>query len=293
MQSDEASRRKLRRQRGQRVASPHEEAAAATDSDSSYSDGDDSSCDEDDIVLPAEPYVPGKEITSKYHLGSATLRMWANAGRVRCVRIGDGGKRLYSMPDIMRMLRATPAVAAKATSHSGARILYCRVSSIKQRGDLERQRADLQARYPTYEVVEDIASGVNFHRRGLRSILDRAIRGDVAELVVAHRDRLCRVAFELVEHVLRQCGCKLVVCDKGVEEEDESGELRDDLLAIVTYFVASNNGRRAAVHRKKRAREAEATAGNGEATREEGGEAHPGEKRSCPAPQVEGCDEAL
>ncbi|MFA5039844.1 MAG: IS607 family transposase [Candidatus Omnitrophota bacterium] len=186
----------------------------------------------------AEPYVAGKEVQTRFRMCGATLRSWANTGRVRCIRIGAaGGKRLYSLPDIERTLRVPAAAAKDATAKPRARILYCRVSSTKQRPDLERQRADLRARYPEHEVVEDIASGINFHRRGLLAILDRAIRGGVDEVVVAHRDRLCRIAFELVEHILGQCGCKVVVCDGGVAPataDAVADDLRDDLLAITT-----------------------------------------------------------
>jgi len=39
------------------------------------------------------------------------------------------------------------------------------------------------------------------------------------------------------------------------EQESEFDELRDDLLAVVTFFVARNNGRRSAQNRLKRKRE--------------------------------------
>ena len=120
-----------------------------------------------------------------------------------CIRIGAAaaGKRLYSLPDIERTLHVPASASKDAAAKPRARVLYCRVSSAKQRADL-----DLRARYPEHEVIEDVASGINFHRRGLLALLDRAVRGGVEEVVVAHRDRLCRIAFELVEHVLAQCG---------------------------------------------------------------------------------------
>ena len=74
----------------------------------------------------------------------------------------------------------------------GKRVVFIRVSSPKQRDDLERQRQYMVARFPDYEVVEDIGSGINWKRRGLLSLLDRSLQGGLAEVVVASRDRLCR-----------------------------------------------------------------------------------------------------
>ncbi|MFM6225205.1 MAG: recombinase family protein, partial [Dolichospermum sp.] len=73
-------------------------------------------------------------------------------------------------------------------------ICYCRVSSSKQRDDLDRQIAYMQSLYP-----KDIGSGLNFKRKGLRSLLDRLLQGNKFILVVACRDRLARFGFELVQ----------------------------------------------------------------------------------------------
>lgn len=209
-----------------------------------------------------QPYISASKIRKQYAVANNTLRGFANSGRVRAIRLGEHGKRLYSLPDIRRLfqLRSTTAEAGAQRK----KIVYCRVSSQKQKEDLVRQRELLSNAYPSHEVVEDIGSGINFHRRGLVAILERAVRGELEEVVVAHRDCLCRIAFELVETVLRACHCRLVVHEHALDAaaadssggESSTAELQEDLLAIVTYFVASNNGKRAAAHRRQRARAA-------------------------------------
>ncbi|TRU67969.1 MAG: hypothetical protein EWV55_01510 [Microcystis viridis Mv_BB_P_19951000_S69] len=51
-------------------------------------------------------------------------------------------------------------------------VCYCRVSSIKQRDDLERQVSFMRGFYPEAEIIKDIGSGLNFQRKGLRAIRD-------------------------------------------------------------------------------------------------------------------------
>ena len=87
---------------------------------------------------------------------------------------------------------------------------------------------------PADEIVRDVGSGINWKRPGLIAILDRAMRGDVQEVVVSHRDRLCRFAFDLVKHVLERAGCRIVVQHAGVDGSTPGTEceLRDDLLSI-------------------------------------------------------------
>jgi predicted site-specific integrase-resolvase len=208
-----------------------------------------------------DQYVSGSVVRATFGVAPSTLRAWAEEGKVSVVRFGKNGKRLYKSSEVEALFRgyvpkSEATREAAAASGARARICYARVSSGKQRDDLERQVAALREAYPDHEVVTDVASGINWKRTGLLSVLDRAIGGGVQEVVVSHRDRLCRFAFELIEHVLSKCGCRVVVVQSAGDAQTDESELRDDLLAIVTCFVASNNGKRAAAHRRaKRARD--------------------------------------
>lgn len=207
----------------------------------------------------SDRYTTGAKIRERFGVCNNTLVKYAEAGSVRTIRIGTAGKRLYSVEDIGTLFGGAARRDAEAPAR--ARICYARVSSKKQEPDLVRQIEALKIARPGYEIVSDIGSGINWKRSGLLAILDRAMRGRVQEVVVAHRDRLCRFAFELLEHVLKQAGCRVVVLDivDGVETESDERELTDDLMAVVTVFVASHNGRRSAIHKRARRQEEEAS----------------------------------
>ena len=76
----------------------------------------------------------------------------------------------------------------------------------------------------------------------------------VQEVVVAHKDRLCRYGAELLEFIFKRFGTKLVVHSHtaGGYHENPTREPADDLLAVTTVFVARHNGRRSAENRRKR-----------------------------------------
>ena len=82
-------------------------------------------------------------------------------------------------------------------------------------------------------------------RHGAAAVLDRGNRGVVEEVVVAHRDRLCRLGIELVEHLFRKAGTRLVVHEHAhdvPDHPDRTAELAEDLIAITTAFVARHHG---------------------------------------------------
>ncbi|PMB32376.1 IS607 family transposase, partial [Fischerella thermalis BR2B] len=121
-------------------------------------------------------------------------------------------------------------------------VCYCRVSSTKQRDDLDRQIAYMQSLYPEAEIIKDIGSGINFKRKGLQTLLDRLMRGDKLTLVVACRDRLCRFGFELIQYMVEQNGGQIVVLENTIHCPES--ELTSDLLSILHVLSCRMHGLR-------------------------------------------------
>ena len=64
--------------------------------------------------------------------------------------------------------------------------------------------------------------------------MDAVESGDVATLVVAHKDRLVRFGFDYIEHVAGRNDCQIIVANQ--ESLSPQQELVEDLLAIVHMF---------------------------------------------------------
>ena len=131
-------------------------------------------------------FLPSRKAAAILGLHPQTLRNYADQGKIPYYR-NSAGQRLYDVDAFLSR-------ASKPET-----VCYCRVSSAKQRGDWQRQCAQMRSLYPNAEIIRDIGGGLNWKRQGLRSILERIHRGDKLTLVVAHRDRLARFGFELIE----------------------------------------------------------------------------------------------
>lgn len=175
-------------------------------------------------------YIPLRKAVEFLGLSPNTLRKYADEGKIKSIK-NEAGQRLYDVESYIR-----------GDSIRVATVCYCRVSSSKQRDDLIRQVAYMQSLYPEAEIIKDIGSGLNFKRKGLRSLLDRLMRGDQLTLVVACRDRLARFGFELVQYLVEQNGGKIVVLDQAVY--CPASELTQDLLSILHVFSGRMHGLR-------------------------------------------------
>jgi predicted site-specific integrase-resolvase len=177
-------------------------------------------------------------------LEAQTLRKLAGLEKIRCYRTPSGQRRFDRSS--LEELCDTSAADQEESKSARRNILYARVSSRKQMGDLSRQLEYLRAHkpeYSTHDVISDVASGINFKRKGLLAILDACMQGTIGEVVVAHRDRLSRFGFDLIKLVVERAGGKITVLDDDKNKSSEQ-ELSEDLLSIIHIFSCRQMGKR-------------------------------------------------
>ena len=173
-----------------------------------------------------------------------TLRNWDKAGKLKPHHTTENGYRYYSEEQLKQVLRTKP----KSRTIVG----YCRVSSPKQKDDLERQienvKTYLLAQGKPFEIISDVGSGINCRRKGLLELLDRINQGEVEKVVILYKDRLSRFGFELIEYMASLHGCEIEIIDNTQKTEQE--ELVEDLVQIITVFSCKLQGKRAHKARK-------------------------------------------
>jgi excisionase family DNA binding protein len=197
-------------------------------------------------------FVPLNNVIKELGLSKNTVRQLADRGVIRTYRT-EGGQRRFDLQSVREYIRGEQEAQKRGQS-----ILYCRVSSAKQKDDLERQIQFLRALFPEHRVISDIGSGINFKRPGLKTILELAMQGNLTELVVAHRDRLSRFCFDLIEWIITRNGGRVIVKDEDDgQQHSPEAELTEDLLSIITVFSCRIQGRRRYNNRKRKAEDDE------------------------------------
>ena len=235
-------------------------------------------------------YIKASEAERVVGVERRTLFRWAKSGKLPFARHGRRGHWMFDRRAIYDLTGCGPTLPVEKPPESTGGgdkccagflspcidAIYARVSTRKQLDDLQSQIRTLTTKYPNHVVFSDCASGLNFKRKGLLSLLQLAFEGRLRLVRIAHRDRLCRFAFDLLEYVFLKHGAKIHVEASDLPSSAES-ELAEDVLAIITVFGARLHGARSAGRRKKPAptQEGEETGlGGGEegTTRAKGGE---------------------
>ena len=177
----------------------------------------------------------------------STLRRWERESRYSADERTLGGHRRY------RSSRIREKFFPLARSEKRRVVGYARVSSHDQKEDLVRQVTRLK-RYcrkqsQGYLIIDDLGSGMNYKKRGLRKLLKLIFTGSVSKLVLTHKDRLLRFGYELILRICEFFGTRVEVIEAVKTRSDEE-ILAFDVLEIITVFSARLYGKRA--HAKKR-----------------------------------------
>lgn len=179
-------------------------------------------------------------------VSSSTLRRWEREKKLLPERT-RGGQRRYKLSKI------SPYSVRGAVKTKRKTLAYARVSSNDQKQDLERQKQMLEA-YCTsngwqYELLSDLGSGMNYHKKGLTVLINLLLNDQIDRLVITHKDRLLRFGAELIFAICEIKEVEVVIINKGSEAGFEE-ELAKDVLEIITVFSARLYGARS--HKNKK-----------------------------------------
>ena len=171
-----------------------------------------------------------------------TLRNWDKRGELKPAHVSQGGTRYYSEEQRNQFLGIAGRKKPKRIT-----IGYCRVSSKKQKDDLERQIENVKtymiARGYQFDIIQDIGSGINYNKKGLSQLIDKITNGEIDKVVILYKDRLIRFGYELIEKLCNKYGTEIEIIDN--TEKTEEQELVEDLIQIVTVFSCRLQGKRA------------------------------------------------
>ena len=150
-------------------------------------------------------YVGGKEASKILGVHQRTLYNWDEKGLIETTRT-PGNKRLYNVKKFVNEKKCVENICENLDELDGKKeklnICYVRVSSANQRDDMIRQKEMMTQKYPNHIIIEEIGSGLNLNKRGIKKIIHLAIAGKINELVVAYKDRLTRFGYELIEELI-------------------------------------------------------------------------------------------
>jgi len=122
-------------------------------------------------------------------------------------------------------------------------VIYARVSTRKQKKDLENQiwllnRYCFQNGIIINGIYEDIASGMNLDRKNLLPLIKEIMNYKINSVIISHKDRLSRIGFKLFQHLFREFGTELVVINE-LESVSTEQEIFQEIISLLHCYAMS------------------------------------------------------
>ena len=189
-------------------------------------------------------YVPIREAVNITSIPPQSLRKYADEGAIKSYKTPSGHRR-FLYEDLQRM-RGTTQRSVQYRSRVPLpvkRIDYIYVRAATEEAAKEQIQfitARLESNHvesTNRVIISDVGMGSGFtkYSKGMVTLIDASLRGVVGEVTVAHRDRMDRLAYTMLQFVVHKAGGRIVSLD-AEEFRATDAELAEDMFEVLHKF---------------------------------------------------------
>ena len=193
-------------------------------------------------------YYTAKQVKELLKVTNTTLMRYRETGVLRYSRVSDR-KILYEKPQVDALLSGKPLTEEINDKNNKLNIIYCRVSTTKQREDLIKQEQLLKDYCNVNGIIIDkvfseIASGMNEDREQLNKLLKMVTENKIDKIYITYKDRLTRFGFGYIQNICKIFDVEIIVLNNVINQESFETELSNDLISIIHHFSMKMYGKR-------------------------------------------------
>ena len=121
-------------------------------------------------------------------------------------------------------------------------VIYSRVSTAKQKKDLENQKKLLESYclkngIKISDVYSDIGSGINFERKEFRRLVNDVVNHRVSKIYITYKDRLSRISFDMFKNLFENFNCEIVVLNDVDDSKLIEKEIFNEIISLIHCFA--------------------------------------------------------
>lgn len=174
-----------------------------------------------------------KDVHKLTRLHRNTIYKYAKQGKIRTTKINDK-HLIYNDDDVYAIAGISPIRDI---------VIYARVSTSKQKKDLENQIETLKLfansnGFVVNKIYKDIASGMSFDRQNFKDMLFDVIEHKIKTVLISNKDRFSRVSFNMWKELFKSFNCDIIVMNDILENNDnDDKEIFEDIISLIHCFA--------------------------------------------------------
>jgi predicted site-specific integrase-resolvase len=173
--------------------------------------------------------MKAKEVMKLLKICRSTLYNYTKSGIIKSTLL-DNGYYDYDEKSVFKMIK----------KDSRINVIYGRVSTHKQKNDLERQIDSIQAycknnNINITDIYSDISSGIDLDRNNLNKLIDDVINLNIKNIYISHQDRLTRLSFRTLQELFNKFGTNIIIINDTSNESNDN-EIFEELISLMNIF---------------------------------------------------------
>lgn len=173
--------------------------------------------------------MKAKEVMKLLKICRSTLYNYTKSGIIKSTLL-DNGYYDYDEKSVFKMIK----------KDSRINVIYGRVSTHKQKNDLERQIDSIQAycknnNINITDIYSDISSGIDLDRNNLNKLIDNVINLNIKNIYISHQDRLTRLSFRTLKELFSKFGTNIIIINDNSNESNDN-EIFEELISLMHIF---------------------------------------------------------
>lgn len=181
----------------------------------------------------SDEYISIREASKLTGICPQTLRKLSDQNKLKAYKTLSGQRKFEKQ----YLEEFCTGAAHSDDKRERKNFIYARVVSEDDVDELQRQiqvMKDADEMFETYTVISDIGQGTNLKRKGLSVLLDACLEKQIGEVVITHKDKLSRFAFDLIQQIVIKAGGWITIVKD--EKNKTDSELSEDLFIIAKTY---------------------------------------------------------
>ncbi|MDF2700971.1 MAG: transposase [Haloplasmataceae bacterium] len=178
--------------------------------------------------------MKSNEVLALLKITRVTLWSYVKSGKLIATKLNNGYYD-YDRESVLKLFNNDNRISA----------IYCRVSTAKQKNDLETQLTFIKnfctnnnIEIKDENIFKEIDSGIDLDRKEFDLLLDLVLNHKISNVYISYKDRLTRLSFKTLEKIFNKCGTKIIIVGDTLNKvsKDDQTEIFEELTALMHYF---------------------------------------------------------
>lgn len=175
--------------------------------------------------------MKAKKVLNILQITRPTLCKYVKLEKIRTSVLPNGFYE-YSDEDVYKLA---------GISNIRMNVAYSRVSTKKQSRDLDNQEKIIISYCNKNGIsigksYKDIASGMNFDRKGFLEMLEDVINYRVSTIYITYKDRFSRISFDLFKRLFSEYNCDIIVINDIEDKKTNESEIFEEIISMLHCF---------------------------------------------------------